>query len=540
MRGHGGFVLILIGTALARALLLFVAQRHVHHDEAVIGLMGKHILEGRYHPFYMYGQVYNAGAAWEAYLAAGAFRVFGVGVVPLKACIVLLSLASLCLFYRLADRLYERRTALLATLAFALAPSLLPWHFQVRGYSWYFLAIPLLALLFLSAESAPAPGSSQLFVLGCVSGLSVWSLELSLTFVAALWILLAARRKLSGEVAWAGLWGGLLGYAPALVFNVTHRFENWRGVFAGKLESAGGPSVLHPSTLATIALREMPKLFGPDTVFWYYPRTPLSGALLYMVAVAAAGATILPFLWAPSRIRRALSEGFVSASDRDLLVLALTGACLVPYLAAPFRVPGYFLGGVILLSLLTGRLIDRCVSAPSAGVRLVGAAVLAIVVCVGVGAMIELGRHPGIDTLIWTRSPGAAPPARRPARIPAEDLEAVQRHLRRNGVSTLSATMPLLYPLLFESGETLGIADPISGWERRVYPQGVAPPAPGAEAWKVFVIETDSPFRGLADARFARLTGSPPISTEYGTLTVLEAAVGPKPAISLDPGGSPP
>ena len=96
--------------------------------------MGKHILEGRHFPFYMYGQPYNAGAAWEAYLASVAFALFGVGVVPLKGCVVVLSLLCLVLFYRMGCALYDRRTAVFATIVFALTPSLLKWHFQVRGY----------------------------------------------------------------------------------------------------------------------------------------------------------------------------------------------------------------------------------------------------------------------------------------------------------------------------------------------------------------------------------------------------------------------
>src|ERR1041385_779893 len=157
MRRHALFVGVLILCAAARFTILLASQTHVHSDEAIIGLMGKHILEGRYFPFYMYGQPYNAGAAWEAYLAAIAFAVFGVGVLPLKGCIVVLSLLCLFLFFRMCVALYDQRTALLATVAFALAPSLLKWHFQVRGYSWYFLSIPLLTLLFASIQSASVP-----------------------------------------------------------------------------------------------------------------------------------------------------------------------------------------------------------------------------------------------------------------------------------------------------------------------------------------------------------------------------------------------
>ena len=155
MRRYALFVGLLVLFAAARFAILLTSQTHVHSDEAIIGLMGKHILEGRYFPFYMYGQPYNAGAAWEAYLAAVAFAIFGVGVVPLKGCIVVLSLVTLFLFYQMCLALYEQRTALLAVIVFAIVPSLLKWHFQVRGYSWYFLSIPVLTLLFLSIESTP-------------------------------------------------------------------------------------------------------------------------------------------------------------------------------------------------------------------------------------------------------------------------------------------------------------------------------------------------------------------------------------------------
>src|SRR5438046_8030408 len=155
MRRHALFIGVLILIATARFVILLTSQNHVHSDEAIIGLMGKHILEGRYFPFYMYGQPYNAGAAWEAYLAAIAFALFGVSVISLKSCIVALSLLCLFLFYRMCLALYDGRTALLATIVFAVTPSLLNWHFPVRGYSWYFLSIPLLTFFVLSIPLTP-------------------------------------------------------------------------------------------------------------------------------------------------------------------------------------------------------------------------------------------------------------------------------------------------------------------------------------------------------------------------------------------------
>src|SRR5437899_965551 len=172
MRRHALFIGMLIIVAAARFTILLASQTHVHSDEAIIGLMGKHILEGRYFPFYMYGQPYNAGAAWEAYLAAIAFAFFGVSVISLKSCIVVLSLVCLFLFYWMCRVLYDQRTALFGMVAFALAPSLLKWHFQVRGYSWYFLSIPLLTILFLSIQSAPnstRPLCHFLFMFSCTT-----------------------------------------------------------------------------------------------------------------------------------------------------------------------------------------------------------------------------------------------------------------------------------------------------------------------------------------------------------------------------------
>src|SRR5881296_2313911 len=111
MRRHALFIGLLIIIAAARFTILLASQTHVHSDEAIIGLMGKHISEGRYFPFYMYGQPYNAGATWEAYLAASAFALFGIGVIALKSCVLVLSLLCLFLFYRMSLALYDQRTA---------------------------------------------------------------------------------------------------------------------------------------------------------------------------------------------------------------------------------------------------------------------------------------------------------------------------------------------------------------------------------------------------------------------------------------------
>src|SRR5690348_15762432 len=157
MRRHRPFLLILAVTAVLRLAILFLSQTHVTSDEAITGLMAKHISEGRYFPFYPYGIAYNASQSWEAYLAVIPFWLFGVAVLALKFPIVLLSLVCLTLFYAMTTRLYSIRIATTASLIFALWPGLLKWHFQPRGYAFYFLLIPALVILFLAVERQQSP-----------------------------------------------------------------------------------------------------------------------------------------------------------------------------------------------------------------------------------------------------------------------------------------------------------------------------------------------------------------------------------------------
>jgi hypothetical protein len=516
LRRHALFLGILSFAAVTRFLLLFVSQTHVHSDEAIIGLMAKHILEGRYLPFYMYGQSYNAGAAWEAYLATIPFSIFGVGVLPLKACIVCLSLACLVLVYEMARRLYGIPVATLAALAFALSPSLLKWHFQVRGYSFYFLSVPLAILLFDWIDSAASLRGRKIFLFGVVAGLSVWSLELALPLFAVLWLLLALRRKLSPETATAGVLGFVLGYGPAIAFNLTHDFANWHQAFFLKATLPGdSPPLFQLSTLVEIFSKELPKFFGPETVLWYYPETPWSGDVFYSAALAAVGAAVWAYVRTPRR--SSATEDGLSEGGKDLLMILLSLACFVPYLVSPTRVPSYFLGGCVPLSVLMGRMLQRSLTSCRFLPRLFGGAALAALCVAGLAVIVDTAKHNQIETLTQDESGTFSM-----TRIPARDLEAVERHLRQKRLTSVWATVSFVYPLIFESQERLAASNAIFGWDRKVYPNAVRRRSPDDSQPAVFVMEASSPYRAPIESQ-CKSSGAEPLVTEYGTLTVIEA-----------------
>ena len=517
MRRHALFVGLVVLIAAARFAILLTSQTHVHSDEAIIGLMGKHILEGRYFPLYMYGQPYNAGAAWEAYLAAAAFAFFGVSVISLKSCIVVLSLVCLFLFYRMCCALYGVRTAVLATVAFAVAPSFIKWHFQVRGYSWYFLSIPLLTILFLAIQSIPNRRWPLFLLFGIVSGSSIWSLELGLAFNVALWVLLLMRRNLSFNSVLLAVAGFIIGYAPAIVFNVTHHFANWHAIVE-KTGGGGSGSIFKAETLLQIFFVEMPKFFGVDTVLWYYPERPASGLLFYMMMVLAAGLAAWPFIRSPYKIWTAVRSGFTrSDEERDLLLLLLTLACFIPYVTAPFRVPGYFLAGCFFFAALTGRLLKRSFDCSKALVRFGGFSIFAAVVITGSAVMIDIARHNQIETL--TLCDGGENYCM--TRVPGIDLQRIEDHLRQHQVTGVWTTVSFVYPLLFECGETFAVSDAIFGYQHRVYPPSIPWREPSPDGHVAVVLESDSPFRGPVDARL-KAASIAPLINEYGKLAVIQ------------------
>jgi hypothetical protein len=517
MRRHALFIGVFILIAAARFVILLTSQTHVHSDEAIIGLMGIHILEGRYFPFYMYGQAYNAGAAWEAYLAAISFALLGVGVISLKSCIVVLSLLCLFLFYRMGCALYDVRTAVLATIAFAVAPTLLKWHFQVRGYSWYFLSIPVLTMLYASIESGSGSKRRTLFFFGLVSGLSIWCLELAAPLVAALWMLLILRGRWSPRDAAIGLVGILVGYAPVIVFNLTHQFSNWRYLI---IERPGGGflSLFQLSTYGRILLDEMPKFFSPDTILWYYSDTPASGYVFYVIAVLAVGVAMWLFLRSPSKIIQALRGDLADRrQEKDFDMLVLTLASFVPYLTMSAGVPSYFFGGCFFLSALTGRMLERSFSSSTALPRLSGVGALAAILVTGVLVMIRVGQENQVETLCSCDEGRSYCMTR----IPGADIEGVEHYLRKHNVTSVWTTISFVYPLLFESGETLAVSNAIFEYPHRVYPPKIPWREPSLDSDAAFVIETDAPFRSLLETRCAQAFGSAPLVHEHGKLTIL-------------------
>jgi 4-amino-4-deoxy-L-arabinose transferase-like glycosyltransferase len=522
MRRHLPFLLILAGTAILRFVILFVSQTHVTSDEAIIGLMAKHIVEGRYFPFYFYGISYNASCAWEAYLAVVPFAISGVGVVALKIPTVLLSLLCLTLFYVMTTQLYSIRLATLASLIFALWPGLMKWHFQPRGYAFYFLFIPALVLLFLIIEKEERCRVRDFFFFGLACGVAFWSMELLLITIAALWVLLFLRRRFAVKPSAACVGGFIIGYAPAIWWNLTHGLRNWHFLFFEKPEASGLVARFGLHAWREIFFHEMPKFFSADTVLWYYPETRWTGYVLY----AATAIAVVVAAWCALRqTRNAFVSGFaVSDATKDLLMLILIGVSFVPYIIAPLRVPGYFLAASFFMSILIARCIDWLLAQKQIFGRVLGVVILAATIICGVAAVIETGTHNQIETL--TLCPNREDHCM--LRVPGIDIDGVKQDLEQNGIKAVWTTISFVYPLIFETKEKLIASESIFGVDRPVYPPSIPKPEPGSQDRTVFVIETNSPYRPEIETTLVQKSGAPPRITRHGVLTVIEQRFEPE------------
>jgi len=111
---------IVLLVVLRSVVFVFWEQSFFDSDQAITGLMAKHLIEGRAFPLFFYGQNHMLGV--DAYLAAPVFAVAGVSVTTLKLPLVVLNIVVALLLLRTLDREVGLRPylALVPVLFFAV------------------------------------------------------------------------------------------------------------------------------------------------------------------------------------------------------------------------------------------------------------------------------------------------------------------------------------------------------------------------------------------------------------------------------------
>lgn len=418
-------------------------------DEAVWGLMARHVLDGEL-PVFFWSQSY--GGTQEVLLTAAVFGVTGTSVAALRAVPLLLFAGACVLVWRVGLRTIEEPGARIAAALVAVWPAYLVWK-STRAHGFYGAALVLcLLVLLLVLRLSERDSHVDAALLGLALGLGWWATPQT-SFVAVpalLWLAWRLRARLAR--LWPVIPALLAGAAPWLWWNVEHGWDSLHTPF----ERGADTYVDH---LRTFFYATFPSILGlrvPFSLEWLTGEA--IGRTLEVLAFAAV-------------VGLALLRG----GNRSLLA---TVTFLYPLLqsVSPFSVlneePRYL---VLLVPVLALVVADVVATRPS----------LAAVAMIALVALSIVGLH-----RMGEQRPAVPPVGYQ--RVPA-DLGPVLRMLERTGHRRVRAHYAIAYRITFESRERI-IAASTGQVRRRAYQELVdRTPHP---AW-VFV-------RGSADERRRR------------------------------------
>jgi hypothetical protein len=389
-------------------------------DEGAHGLMALHIQRGA-RPVFYYGAYYHG--AFDAYLSALAFSIFGRSVATLRAIPGLFALASIPLAYAITRRLYGHRQGLLAGTLVAL-PSTFAFEWgtlSLCGYCGY--AAFVLLMLYMVLLVFERVSMLRLGVLGLAAGLSIWSNQLSIAYAGicglALLLWVPLRRKHVAVL----LVAGTIGVLPLIYGNIAQPFSTARQL---------GRKAFYAWSLAKTPVdeseQERPREYRALPLLEVLGAQPRIDGTLSPLGAIGALFLVLGALGGAHRCYRAYSrdqEDF----HRHALVIALIGVTLAVgaggFAGQPvgrYQLPLYPLAAI----LAAGWIVER---APRLAVGLVGLVAL-------------------------THAAAIAAPVPRDARTPPD---LVINALREKGLRYGYAAGPM-YELMFRSREYVVLA----------------------------------------------------------------------------------
>lgn len=291
------FLVMLLGFII-RFDFLYAGNFVIDADEAIVGLMAKHILEGRGVPIFYYGQSYMGSL--EAILVALAFKLFGISNFTLQLVPLIFSVLLIPIIYIMTLEVGERTAAKCAALLMAVPPlGLVIWSAKARGGFIEILFIGALALLgtvrWLKRDKIDFYLTA---LIGILLGLGWWVNNQIIYFVLPIGFFIFCRLIGETEKTWkqriglitgcllVGLCGFMAGSFPFWIYNFTHDFASF-GMFHRAPIAAIGKQFLGLFSTA------LPILLGAKQFWQAAPVFPLATFIAYFVySVAVRGAYI--------------------------------------------------------------------------------------------------------------------------------------------------------------------------------------------------------------------------------------------------------
>jgi hypothetical protein len=502
-RVTGRLVIAALGLAASlRALWLLFPS--LDSDQAVIGLMARHVLEGAFPVFYW--SEATSGAI-EVLVTAALFFVGGASRVTLNLAPAALSVVFVWAVSRLAGDVFGRGAGWVAVALAACPPVLLVWNSVLaRGNYVSNLLLGTLGLLLAHRLAEADPGTPRgqrlALVAGAVGGLAWYTSFQSVHYLAAgaAYVTFRQRRRLVRALPLAVL-AFLVGSAPFWLDNLRTGFASVAHIRRQMGHTMPGHDLAalmhHLAVMAGAAeFRDTPERLR-------FPPVPVLGGIggLLLAGSVALGAS------AGLRRRRPGIGLLLLVGSINLLVLTLGGITLTE--DARYLLPLYSAG----IPLAAGGL-----AAATQWWRPAGLGALALVIAANLG-----GQARG-----WTREAARFP------RYAAEDTQLLD-WLRTQGVAgAFAPDYWLSYRLTFDAAEQIIVATPF--WDEHPRTESKRPEYTyrvRATAPPTYVLWT----RAERFAETLQAAQIPYVTTRLGRYTILHGFRPPAEAPGL-PAGS--
>ncbi len=301
-RAYARYAAFIGGAGLAALALVYrfalvrTVFNTVDSDQAVLGIMARHILRGD-RPVFFYGQAYQG--ALEAYLTAGVFGAWGQNDFTLRVVPALFSALLVVELYALARRLYGGGVAVAAGLWAAVpAPVLIYWGTVAgAGYAEAMALGTGITAVAVRRWGLGDPRRYDLPLLGLLTGLGVWAHPVIAYYLAALaatyavraWRTLRAAPRAALRPLRSALAPFVVGAAPWLGYTLLHGGGSLAVLF-GRPSLAALPDALwrlYSETLPLLLGGAVPSTLSDEFVSYTDTHT-LSYALVMLLFVSMA------------------------------------------------------------------------------------------------------------------------------------------------------------------------------------------------------------------------------------------------------------
>ncbi len=278
------FILIfLLGIALR---VIYLITPDLDSDQAIVGLMARHILDGEF-PIFYWGENYEGPV--ESYFASIIFFLFGSSRLTLSLSPFVFSLIFILLVYRLAKEMFNEKVALMAMLIVCASPPYLIWYsILAKGNYMQNLVFGTLLLLmtyrFIAKENDEKTVLRYYILIGFTAGFAWWVNFQIIHYLLTTFIFMFLKDK------WRFIKRGIIYLFPSFMvgsslfwyYNIT---RHWASIFDIKRYSER-PGL--SDSLSLFLDFKLPWVLGPfaEKGIWHFNKYFLviyGAALLYFI-----------------------------------------------------------------------------------------------------------------------------------------------------------------------------------------------------------------------------------------------------------------